>query len=238
MHEYPTTDPAYLYLELACLFPSVSGPNDAFTPPTWLLQNARRIASTPVPAPRKPNVIFDTTETAVRHNTKIIEDLGYDFDQFMAENSDTTIGYNSKFQLLSQTETLFGQHPGFGFFRTFAELGMAYHFSDTIREVDRWAKLERVLRRGNHKSAEADLLTVSQILGKDVTHGFSLPLSPSIIQHISDAEVQPCGLAQQFGLQANGSRVAKSRLTQDLSFWTIGANKLSTPASTSPGTRR
>jgi hypothetical protein len=180
---------------------------------------------TPVPTPRKPNVIFDTTKTAVRHHTNIIEDLGYNFDHFMAENSDTTIGYNSEFRPLRQTETVFGEHPGFVFFRTIADLGMAYHFSDTIREVDRWTELERVLHRGNHNSAEADLPTASRLLNKDVTPGFSLPLSPSVVRHIPDAEVQPCGLAKQFGLQADGSRFAKSQLTQDLSFWTVGTNK-------------
>jgi hypothetical protein len=51
-----------------------------------------------------------------------------------------------------------------------------------------------------------------------VAHGFSIPVSPKIIEEIKGAMVQPLGLATQHGLTKDGSRKVKHQLTQDLSF--------------------
>jgi len=53
---------------------------------------------------------------------------------------------------------------------------------------------------------------------RDVTYGFALPVSKSIIKFIEEAMVQPCGLASQFTLTKTGLQVLKDRLTHDLSF--------------------
>jgi hypothetical protein len=53
---------------------------------------------------------------------------------------------------------------------------------------------------------------------KDVHHSFSIPIPPETVPLIAGALVQPFGLAQQFTITKLGKRVAKYRLTQDLSF--------------------
>jgi hypothetical protein len=71
---------------------------------------------------------------------------------------------------------------------------------------------------GNHKSADKESETAMELLSKDVARGFSIPVSPGIIDTTKGAMVQPFGLATQFGLAAEGSRKVKHRLTQDLFF--------------------
>jgi hypothetical protein len=213
------TKPSYLSIDIDVLFPRIAGPDDSFVPPEWLLTNMRRVDATPVPIPAKPTVIFNTTEAALLHNTNLLSRIDFDFDAFMAANAGTIVGYNSEFCPLDQTESGFGRHPHFGFCREIAVAGMDYRFSTHITETERLDELSKTLTRGNHKLAESELPVAARLLGKDVRHGFSLPFHLSVIKKIPGAEGQPCGLAKQFTLISDGSRVIKDRLTQDLSFW-------------------
>ena len=95
---------------------------------------------------------------------------------------------------------------------------MDYRFKTELSESDRLLELTQMLERGNHKSSEAEPTIVNQLLLKDVTHGFSIPIPPHIVPLIVGALVQPFGLAKQFTLNESGERVVKYRLTQDLSF--------------------
>jgi hypothetical protein len=183
------------------------------------------IAGTETPVPLAPLVRFDTSPESLRHNTQLLASLNFDFEEFMAQNQNTTIGYNSEFRPVAQTEKVFGKHPHFEFVRSIAEGGMDYRVSETLTETERQSELDVVLKRGNHKSAEAELPTAVRLLGKDVRHGFSLPFLREAVRLIPDAEVQPCGLAKQFTLNADGPRVMKDRLTQDLSFWSQSRNQ-------------
>ena len=61
---------------------------------------------------------------------------------------------------------------------------------------------------------------VGELLAKDVTHGFTIPLPIAVVELIPGAMVQPLGLVQQLTVDLDGKRKAKFRLTQDLSFST------------------
>ena len=91
-------------------------------------------------------------------------------------------------------------------------------FSEPLQEEKRIQELRANLARGNHKSATANSSKTWELLLKDVHHGFSLPLPRKAVERIKGAMVQPCGLAHQFSLKADGSRERKHRLTHDLSF--------------------
>lgn len=75
-----------------------------------------------------------------------------------------------------------------------------------------------MLDRANHRSASSEPEKTSAALSKEVKQGFSLPLPVSSVKRLKGAMVQPCGLAHQMTLQADGTRAKKSRLTHDLSF--------------------
>jgi hypothetical protein len=75
-----------------------------------------------------------------------------------------------------------------------------------------------MVQRGKHQCALENSNKVKQLLGKNVQHGFSLPVDPAIVPKLKGAMVQPAGLAMQFALLEDGSCVPKCQLTQDSSF--------------------
>jgi hypothetical protein len=94
---------------------------------------------------------------------------------------------------------------------------MDYWFETKLSESDRLVELTQMLERGNHKSSEAEPAIVNRLLLKDMTHGFSIPITPETVPLIDGALVQPFGLAQQFTLTKLDESVVKYWLTQDLS---------------------
>jgi hypothetical protein len=79
-------------------------------------------------------------------------------------------------------------------------------------------RLPAIMKPGNHKSTEKAPDTAAELLAKDVAHGFSIPVTPEIVEKVKGSMVQPLGLASQFALAEDGSRKVKNRLTQDLTF--------------------
>ncbi len=95
---------------------------------------------------------------------------------------------------------------------------MDFYFDQALSETERLAELDQIIVRGNHKLAQENEDDIKGLLQKDVHHGFSLPVTPEIFRKQKGAMVQPAGLALQFALLEDGSRVPKRRLTQDSSF--------------------
>ena len=95
---------------------------------------------------------------------------------------------------------------------------MPYRFSRELSEEERKTKQGLQLARGNHKSTSEKSEIATQLLYKDVIHGFSLPFLASCIPDLKGAMVEPCGVCAQFKLQPDGSRQLTDRLIQDLSY--------------------
>jgi hypothetical protein len=73
---------------------------------------------------------------------------------------------------------------------------MDYWFKTELSKSDRFVELTQMLERGNHKSSEAEPAIVNRLLLKDVTHSFSIPVTPETVPVIAGALVQPFGLTQ------------------------------------------
>jgi hypothetical protein len=200
----------------------VEGPDDAFTPPSWLLQAVQQVASTPVRPPKAPPIQFATDDISLATNAKLLEKFDYDIAELLDHFADTTIGYGSEFRPTDQLQKIFGGHPNFTFFKETLHSGMDYFFETEISESQRVLELEANLARGNHKSATAEPTITEKEIFKDVRHGFSFPFPVGVVRKLKGALVQPCGLASQFALKADGSRVQKHRLTHDLSYEITG----------------
>jgi hypothetical protein len=197
---------------------TIPGPDDAFTPPPWLMEAIKSVASDTAPAPNAPPVKFDLSEEAVRFNTELLKDSGLSLHTLLSQHQDSTLGFGSEFRPLHQLKSILGQHPNFGFFKAVLTDGMDYRFTTELSDEERSAEVSAMLERGNHKSVQEDSEEVAKLLAKDVLHGFSLPVSPEIVPNIEHAMVQPAGVVKQFSLREDGARFLKRRLTQDLSF--------------------
>jgi hypothetical protein len=209
----------YLETDINSFLPEeVQGPDDSFTPPTWFLKAIREIAQTKVPTPTKPPFMFEATAEAAEHNGKILARAGFDVGKVLKAHQLSTLGYGCEFRPPDQLEPLLGRHRHFPLLRDLLTEGMSYFYKVKLTEKERAEELEAILERGNHKSAKIESSHVSNLLAKDVTHGFSVPIPLDVIRLIVGAAVQPLGMVVQQTLDEAGKPKVKLRLTQDLSF--------------------
>jgi hypothetical protein len=143
----------------------------------------------------------------------VVRDYGFDLDS--SDSQDTTLGHGSQFRPINQLQIVLGGHPKFKALKGLAECGMDCRFKkERMSEEDRLKELRGMTDRGNHKSADEGSEKAVELLSKDVAHGFSIPVSPGIIDKIKGAMVQPFGLAIQFLLAADRSPKVKHQLTR------------------------
>ena len=101
---------------------------------------------------------------------------------------------------------------------------MSYSFSSDISENKRVSELHANLTKGNHKSAKENQQEFNDYLKQDVRYGFAVPVLCELVHKIPNALVQPGGLASQYTLTPDGSRVPQKRLTHDLTYEQTGTN--------------
>lgn len=198
--------------------PPLVGPNDTFDPPNWFMGALTTISGTTTRTPTKPPLRFEMSTEAAEENANELKKMGYDLSRLIEENNKSTLHYGSEFRTVGELEPLLGQHPNFGRLVSVLSHRMPYVFT---RELDPLTKLEEMrtlIERGNHKSAQSNPEQVKILLGKDVQHGFVIPIPIETIYLIPNAAVQPLGLVQQWTTKEDGTRAIKYRITQDLSF--------------------
>ena len=196
----------------------IQGPDDQFSPPKWFERRVREVFDSPAPPPQAPPVKFAVDSESLESNANLLERYDYDVENLIGAFQKTTLGHGSEFRPIPQLAKILSGHPHFPFFRQILSHGMDYSVVEELTPQAQSEELHANLLRGNHKSATSDPETTKSQLHKDVKHGFSMPFPADRVTKLVGAQVQPCGLARQFALQANGSRVLKSRLTHDLSY--------------------
>lgn len=197
----------------------VTGPDDSFVPPAWLMQATEEVAASDAPTPLAPPIRFDLSDESVQFNSNLLKSSNLDLQQFLAKHQDTTLNFGSEFRPIGDLKKILGRHPNFGFFSGVLAEGMDYLFTEELSEEQRQDEVAAMMERGNHQSVQEDSEEVAKLLAKDVLHGFFLPVLPKLVPaFLAHAMVQPAGAVKQFSLQEDGSQKLKRRLMQDLSF--------------------
>jgi hypothetical protein len=93
--------------------------------------------------------------------------------------ADTTLGYGSEFRTVNQLRPIIGGHPNFDKLALLLTGGMPYVFKTELDSATKSAKLQTLLKRGNHKSAAESVDQLPKLLAKNVTHGFTIPIPVS-----------------------------------------------------------
>ena len=194
------------------------GPNDDWEPPGSWLDNLKQVAKDEVPVPDRPSLAFGTDEQSLATNAEILASHDFDVNLLLISQAGSTAWHGSEFRRRDALEKVLPRHPMLGYLIHLFEHGMPYLVSRELSEDERVAELSHQVTRGNHKSASSKSDEVAALLAKDVKHGFCLPFPAQLVDKIKGGMVQPCGLASQFSLLEDGSRVAKDRLTHDLSY--------------------
>ena len=198
--------------------PPLVGPDDEFAPPGWFIEEVARISKTLTRTPSKPPLRFELSDEAADENALALKNVGYDLSRLIGDNKGSTLNYGSEFRTVDELEPLLGQHPNFSALAAVLTHGMPYVFTRELDEVTKSEEMRTLVDRGNHKSAQVNPEQVEILLGKDVHHGFVIPVPAKIIPLIPNAAVQPLGLVQQWTVKEDGTRAIKYRITQDLSF--------------------
>ncbi len=195
-----------------------TGPDDHFVPPSALMASIAAISVSDVRTPQKSPIIFEPTLQAAQINAKLLEEQGGSLRQLIELHQNSTLGYGSEFRPLWQLDRLLQDHPNYPPFRSVIMEGLRFIGKETPPADQLRLDLEAAIARGNHKSAKENLDQVRKLLGKDVAHGFAIPLSLQAIRSIPNAQVQPIGMVRQWSLDEDGTRIEKLRLTHDASF--------------------
>jgi hypothetical protein len=213
--------PDYLPGDASLFFSEpAAGPCDEFEPPAWFLKAIQEICATTSELPTKSPICFELSEQASSHNAEVLRSVDFDLGRLILEHSSSTLGFGSEFRKVTELRPLIGRHPHFTRLEKLLTEGMPYVFDRELSPEERSDEVTAMLARGNHKSAQTEPEQVGELLAKDVTHGFTIPLPIAVVELIPGAMVQPLGLVQQLTVDLDGKRKAKFRLTQDLSFST------------------
>ena len=194
------------------------GPDDILSPPQEWVKDLQLLCSTPVKVPDSPGLLFSTDPKSVEWNTTLLARHEFNVANLLASQLSTTVGHGSEFRPRDHLTRVLRGHPMLPYLLHLFKNGMQYHYVRELTEPQRKIEVEAQVSRGNHKSANNRLDQVTRLLQKDVSHGFCIPFSPRCVPQVKGGMVQPIGIALQFGLEANGSRVQKERLTHDLSY--------------------
>jgi hypothetical protein len=219
--EFPLRKAGYLPSNVRDILPNpLVGPDDFFDPGSEFVSKILTLMQSQPPTPSIPPFRFGTTPPELAHNARVIEAAGFDFDQLLPLHQGSTLGFGSEFRPVEDLKPLLAKHPLFTFVAKILSEGMdyEYHVGKQLTESERLVEMSGQLQRGNHKSVGDEIEKVRTLLTKDVTHGFTVPLPVVCVPQIKGAMIQPLGVVKQWALNEKGTRVAKFRLTQDLSF--------------------
>ena len=106
----------------------------------------RTVTSAPAQTPTSPPIKFDTSNKAMRHNSQLLKESGYNLEKLFLANSGTTLKYGSKFGPINQLRQVMGAHPQFEELATVLTHGVDYRFHRELSEAHRLEELSGMLK--------------------------------------------------------------------------------------------
>jgi hypothetical protein len=164
-----------------------------------------------------PPFIFEMTDEAATHNTKVLETYNFDFQKMLASQTRTPLGVGSEFRRPEILEPLLCRHPLWDHLKEMLMHGAILPLEE-MTDTDRQEDIEFHLQRGNHKSCVTHCDLARTLLLDDVVHGFSLPLQADCVTKIPKASLAPLGVQFQKTVDETGKTVPKYRITHDQTF--------------------
>jgi hypothetical protein len=197
---------------------ALSGPDDVFVPPTWLLEAIKSVYNTHTPTPTAPPVRFRTDAKSVSYNDDLLASHDYNMESLIRLATGSTMDPSSEFRPVDQLGGIFSEHPNYKFVRNMVKEGMDYVFLTELDEDQRIHEMEANLTRGNHKSVTDHQDHLVRLLDRDADYGFAMPIPKRSVHKLKGSMVQPAGVTSQFTILENGSQTKKQRLTHDLTY--------------------
>ena len=187
-------------------------------PPDEDLLEAVKAALAWVPADRTvPIFDFRLCQRAAEHNFEILQRYDFDLQRILLEDPFSPVRPGSEFRPAALLDPIFSGHPLWPRFRRSLLHGASADLVP-IDEIRRKQDLSDAIEYGNHKSATNEAPLLVDILEKEATKGWQLPLPIDKLHRIPGVVVGPLGLAHQDTIDETGQIIPKERLTHDQSF--------------------
>ena len=136
---------------------------------------------------------------------------------FPATHPNTNLEYGSEFRPTSDLEPLLSSHPLWERTKDILDNGV----NVALTQIDDDKEIEDIVagvKRGNHKGAIQQKSTLNKLVGKDIEHGFALPITSESMTKIKGGKFAPLNITTQWTINEEGNKVQKKRLTHDQSF--------------------
>ena len=182
------------------------------------MQAVTWITNTVTPTPSKGPFLYEFSQLAAIHNSKILESFDYDLAKVITTHPNSISSPGSELRPIHHLKILIGNHPNFPHISKILTHGIDYPAED-LPEKTRIKELTNQLERGNHKSAlttEAKPI-VDKLVKQDVTFGYALTITKDCITKLKHGELYPLGLQHQITIDEKGTKIPKKRVTHDLS---------------------
>ena len=136
---------------------------------------------------------------------------------FPATHPNTNLQYGSEFRPTKDLEPLLHCHPLWTRTKNILDNGVDVAMTPLDGETEK-ADTVAGVKRGNHKGAILQESTLNKLVGKDIVHGFALPITSESITKVKGGKFAPLNITTQWTIDEEGNKVQKKRLTHDQSF--------------------
>jgi hypothetical protein len=187
------------------------------TSPAWLIPTISEIVSIPSETPAISPFIFEISQKAADYNMQVLKNYNNDISEMLNDHQHTILKHGSEFRHPNLLEKLFLHHHKWTKIHSLITKGSNWPLSSVPEDI-RHAKNKELIERGNHQSAIIHFKPLMDILSKEVSQGWMVPIPTACIPSIKNSEVAPVGIALQWQAHEDGSRSPKFRLTHDQSF--------------------
>lgn len=188
--------------------------------PRNLLDQVRKVSNIASRPMKKPEFSFKLTSEAAEKNFMVMRKYDYSLEKALAaQKGRTPLEYGSEFKTVEELQPIFRNHPLWdGMKKNLTTGAIAIFPLQALPEETRLADFQAALKRGNHKGAQKKPDLLLELVGKDVIHGYDLPLPLSKLIRIPGTVLAPMNIQAQNTIDEFGRIISKDRLTHDQSF--------------------
>ena len=145
--------------------------------------------------------MYENTEKAAAHNTKILENHDWDMEKAINAVNNTVLEPGSEFRPIVDLEQIFKHHEDWDKFKVIATEGVKYKFEDEDEydEETRASDVKHQIKTGNNKSAKTKEMEpiIQKNYTKEVERGWMTPFLKSSVEKIKKISIIPIGNAKQ-----------------------------------------
>ena len=194
--------------------------NNSKNEKSWLVETVMEIVSAVEKDLHVSQFKFEDTLKGAGWNAKILAKYDYDLEKAIKSEPNTILTPGSEFRDIKNIEKIWKFRKKWPEIRSILVEGCIYPLKEGQTEEVRKKDLAAMVARGNHKSAltPEHIIVLEKIQKKEVSQGFTFPVTIDCLMKMKGAAVIPMGVHDQWSINESGERIVKPRACHDASF--------------------